>query len=155
MKENKYNKYNSVKIHSQINEAMILSEVTQYFKNNSKSPIELSIGLPDLTNCTITKFEMLLDQQKIVSIILEKEKAEEKYSYAISSGNTGFISYSNDNKTIVSLGNIPSQKEIELKSYYFGNLICNDLSYQATFPTIFPNFIIQPVNNDSYPVKLI
>lgn len=153
MKENKYDKYNSVKIHSQINEVMILTEVTQYFKNNSKSPIELSIGLPELTNCTITKFEMLLDQQKIVSKILEKEKAEEKYSDAIASGNTGFISYSNDNKTIVSLGNIPSQKEVELKSYYFGNLICNDLSYQATFPTIFPNFIIQSENNESSPVN--
>ena len=153
MKKNEYDKYNSVKIHSQINEVMILTEVTQYFKNNSKSPMELSIGLPELRNCTITKFEMLLDQQKIVSIIFEKEKAEEKYSDAISSGNTGFISYSNDNKTIVSLGNIPSQKEVELRSYYFGNLICNDLSYQATFPTIFPNFIIQPENNESSPVN--
>ena len=153
MKWSKCDKYNSVKIHSQINEVMILSEVTQYFKNDSKSPIELSIGLPELTNCTITKFEMLLDQQKIVSIILEKEKAEEKYSDAIASGNTGFISYSNDNKTIVSLGNIPPQKEVELKSYYFGNLICNDLSYQATFPTIFPTFIIQPENNESSPVN--
>ncbi len=53
---------------------------------------------------------MLLDQQKIVSIILVKEKAEEKYSEAIAVGNTGFISYSNDNKTIVNLRNIPSQK---------------------------------------------
>jgi len=48
--------------------------------------------LPELTNWTITKFEILLDQQKIVSIILVKEKAEEKYSEAIAVGNTGFIS---------------------------------------------------------------
>ena len=33
-------------------------------------------------------------------------------------------------------------KEVELKTHYFGNLLCNDLSYQAIFPTIFPTFII-------------
>ena len=48
---------------------------------------------------------------------------------------------------------MPSHEDVKLKSYYFGILICNDLSYQVTFPTIFPNFIIQPVNNDSSPVN--
>ena len=110
MEEKEYEKYNTVKINSYINEVMVLSEVTQYFKNNSNSPIELSIELPELINCIITKFEMILDDQKIVSKILEKEKAEEKYNDAIASGNTGFISYSKDNKTTVCLGNVPSKK---------------------------------------------
>ena len=142
MEEKEYEKYNTVKIHSHINEVMVLSEVTQYFKNNSNFPIELSIELSELTNCIITKFEMILDDQKIVSKILEKEKAEEKYNDAIASGNAGFISYSKDKKTTVCLGNVPSKKEVELKTHYFGNLLCNDLSYQAIFPTIFPTFII-------------
>ena len=142
MEEKEYEKYNTVKIHSHINEVMVLSEVTQYFKNNSNFPIELSIELSELTNCIITKFEMILDEQKIVSKILEKEKAEEKYNDAIASGNAGFISYSKDKKTTVCLGNVPSKKEVELKTHYFGNLLCNDLSYQAIFPTIFPTFII-------------
>ena len=131
---------------SHINEVMVLSEVTQYFKNNSNFPIELSIELSELTNCIITKFEMILDDQKIVSKILEKEKAEEKYNDAIASGNAGFISYSKDKKTTVCLGNVPSKKEVELKTHYFGNLLCNDLSYQAIFPTIFPTFIIHEMN---------
>ena len=153
MIEKETDKYNTVNIVSHINEIMALTEVTQYFKNTSTSPIELSINLPKLPNCIITKFVMTLDTKIIVSKILESEKAKEKYNDTIATGNAGLLSYNREKETTICLGNIPSKKEIELKTYYFGNLICNDLSYQAIFPTIFPNFIIQDIKNEKSPVN--
>ena len=153
MIENDSDKYNTVNIISHINEVMALTEVIQYFKNKSESPIELSINLPKLPNCTIYKFVMTLGKKIIVSKILESEKAKEKYNDTIATGNAGLLSYNRDKETTICLGNIPSKKEIELKTYYFGNLICNDLSYQAIFPTIFPNFIIQDIKNEKSPVN--
>ena len=54
-------------------------------------------------------------------------------------------------KTTICLGNILSNQEVELKTYYINNLICNDLSYQASFPVIFPEFIIEDPKNKEEP----
>ena len=148
---NKDEKFTEVEITSHINEIMSQTEIIQHFKNTSKNPIELTMTLPKLSNCTITRFEMSLDNKKVVSRILEKEKAKEKYSDSITTGNYNFISYNEDNKSTVSLGNIPPNKEIELKTYYIGNLICNDLSYETTIPVIFPKFIIEDPKNEILP----
>ena len=55
--EENNDKFKTVNIIVHINEVMSQTEITQFFKNDSKSPIELSIKLPELSNCTITKFE--------------------------------------------------------------------------------------------------
>ena len=138
----KNEKFNSINIITHINEIICQTEVTQYFKNTQKSPIELEIELPKLSDCNITKFEMIKNNKKVISQLLEKEKAKEKYSDTISTGNYGFISYNEDNKNKVCLGNIAAGEEIELKTFYFSHIINKDLSYQAIFPTIFPNFIM-------------
>ena len=52
-------KKNLINITTHINELMTQTEVTQYFKNTRKTPIELEIVLPKLSNCNITKFEMI------------------------------------------------------------------------------------------------
>ena len=148
---NKDEKFNEVEITTHINEIMSQTEIVQHFKNTSKNPIELTMTLPKLSNCTITRFEMSLDNKKVISRILEKEKAKEKYSDSITTGNYGFISFNEEKETSICLGNIPSKAEIELKTYYFGNLICNDLSYQASFPVIFPQFIIGDPTNKEEP----
>ena len=145
------NKSKEVKITCHINEVLSQTEIVQYFINDSSSPIELLMKLPELQNCTITKFEMILNKKKVVSKILEKEKAKEKYSDSITTGNYGFISFNEEKETSICLGNIPSKAEIELKTYYFGNLVCNDLSYQASFPVIFPQFIIGDPTNKEEP----
>ena len=135
-------KLDSINIISHINELICQTEITQYFKNTQKNPIELEIELPQISNCNITKFEMIKNNQKIVSQILEKEKAKEKYIDDISSGNYSFISYNEDDKNKVFLGNIAPGEEIELKTFYFSHIISKDLSYQTKFPTIFPGFIM-------------
>ena len=149
--EKNKDKFNTVNIIVHINEVMSQTEIIQFFRNDSKSPIELSIKLPELSNCTITKFEMILNNQKVTSKILEKEKAKEKYNDSITTGNYSFVSFNDDKETTICLGNVPSNKEIELKSFYFGNLICNDLSYQSSFPVIFPQFIIEDPKNKEVP----
>ena len=126
---------------------MIETEVTQYFKNTRNSPIELQITIPRLSNNNLTKFEMTMKNQKVISKLLEKEKAKEKYTDTITTGKYGFISYNSNEETTICLGNIPPNEEVKLKSYFFCHIIPKDYSYQASFPTIFPGFILSDPNN--------
>ena len=136
-------KYNTININTNINELICQTEVIQYFKNNRETAIELEMVIPQLSDINITRFEVIKKDQKIISQLLEKEKAKEKYNDTISTGNSSLISYNENNTTKICLGNLPSGEEIELKTYFFGHIICKDLSYQAKFPVIFPSFLIQ------------
>ena len=136
-------KNNSFNIITHINELMFQTEVTQYFKNTKDNPIELEMVLPNLTDCNITRFEVIKNNQRIISKLLEKGKAEEKYNDTISTGNSSFLSYISYNLTKICLGNISPGEEIELKTFFFGHVISKDISYQATFPVIFPDFILE------------
>ena len=148
MEENT-DKANSIEIITHINELICQTQVTQYFKNPRESPIELEIILPKLSDCFITKFEMIKNNQKVVSKLLEKERAEIKYNDTITTGYYSFISYTKKNETRICLGNIPAGEEVELKTYFFSHIMNKDLSYQAIFPVIFPNFVmIDPSLND-------
>ena len=129
---------------SHINELICQTEVIQYFKNNQNTSVELEMIIPQLSNCFITKFEVVKDNRLIISRILEKEKAKEKYTDSITTGNSSLVSYNIDNfDTQVCLGNIAKGEEIELKTYFFGHIENKDLSYQAKFPIIFPDFEYQ------------
>ena len=141
--EDTKNKYDTVFINTHINELMSQTEVTQYFKNTSRKPIELEMVIPLISDITITRFEVIKNGQKIISKILEKEKAKEKYNDTIATGNSSIVSYQEDNETKICLGNLDSNEEIELKTYFFGPILCKDLSYQAKFPVIFPNFLLE------------
>ena len=136
-------KYNTININTHINELICQTEVIQYFKNSRETAVELEMVIPQLSDINITRFEVIKKDQKIISQLLEKEKAKEKYNDTISTGNSSLISYNENNTTKICLGNLPSGEEIELKTYFFGHIICKDLSYQAKFPVIFPSFLIQ------------
>ena len=136
-------KYNTININTNINELICQTEVIQYFKNSRETAIELEMVIPQLSDINITRFEVIKKDQKIISQLLEKEKAKEKYNDTISTGNSSLISYNENDTTKICLGNLPSGEEIELKTYFFGHIICKDLSYQAKFPVIFPSFLIQ------------
>ena len=156
-----FDKFNTINITVHINEVICQTEITQYFKNYQKNPIELEIELPKLFDCNITKFEMIKNNKKVVSQLLEKEKAKEKYSDTISTGNYGFISYNEGDKNKVCLGNIAPEEEIELKTFYFSHIINKNLSYQVKFPTFFPNFFtsdpdyIQDPEEYAYEKKIV
>ena len=145
------NKLNTINIVTDINELIVQTEVTQYFKNDKKSPIELQMTIPKLSNNNLTRFEMTLGNKKVISKLVENNKAKEKYTDAIATGNYGFVSYSSKEETTICLGNIPPNEEITLKSYYFGHIISKDYSYQASFPVIFPGFILGDPKNENVP----
>jgi hypothetical protein len=139
--ENQENKFDTINLVTYINELIVQTEVTQYFKNTKQSPIELQMTIPKLSNNNLTKFEMTMKDKKVVSKLIENSKAKEKYTDAIASGNYGFLSYSSPEETTIFLGNIPPNEEITLKTFFFGHIISKDYSYQASFPVIFPGFI--------------
>ncbi len=145
------NKLDTINIVTDINELIVQTEVTQYFKNDKKSPIELQMTIPKLSNNNLTRFEMTLGNKKVISKLVENNKAKEKYTDAIATGNYGFVSYSSKEETTICLGNIPPNEEITLKSYYFGHIISKDYSYQASFPVIFPGFILGDPKNENVP----
>ena len=150
MEENS-KKEDTINIITHINELISQTEVTQYFKNTKKIPIELEIVLPIIDNINITKFEVIKGNKKIISKLLEKDKAEEKYNDTIATGESGFISYNLQEETKICLGNISPGEELELKTYYFGHIKTVDLSYQAKFPVIFPDFVMEdPKFNEKY-----
>ena len=141
--ESEENKADCLDMVVHINELMSQIELTQYFKNFLKFPIELEIILPKIVSVNITRFELIKNNQKIISKILEKEKAKEKYSDTISTGNKGFLSYNLDDETKISIGNVSPNEEIEMKTFYFGHITVKDLSLQAKFPVIFPSFVLE------------
>ena len=140
------NNLDSINIITYINELMSQTTVIQHFKNTRNEPIELEMIIPQLSNINITKFEMIKNNKKIVSRLLEKEKAKEKYSDTITTGDSSFISYNQETETEICLGNVAPGDEIELKTYFFGHIKNKDLSYQARFPIIFPEFSLNDPN---------
>ena len=145
------NKYDTINIITSINELIVQTEVTQCFKNTKSSPIELQMTIPKLANNNLTRFEMTMNNQKVISKIIENGKAKEKYTDTIATGNYGFLSYNTKEETTICLGNIPPDEEIELKSYFFGHITTKDYSYQACFPVIFPGFILGDPKNEENP----
>ena len=48
--------------------------------------------IPKLSNNNLTRFEMTLGNKKVISKLVENNKAKEKYTDAIATGNYGFVS---------------------------------------------------------------
>ena len=116
--ENQENKFDTINLISYINELIVKTEVTQYFKNTKQSPIELQMTIPKLSNNNLTRFEMTMRNQKVVSKLIENSKAKEKYTDTLASGNCGFLSYSSPEETTIFLGNIAPNEEIALKTLF-------------------------------------
>jgi hypothetical protein len=69
----------TIYIKSSINEVFASTEVLQYFKNILDDTIELSVSFPIKEEISLSKFEITIGDRKVSSIIMEKEKAHEKY----------------------------------------------------------------------------
>ena len=132
----------TVYLFSKINEIFATTEVTQFFTNKLENPIELIILFPIIEKLSLSKFSIRIDDKEIISKIISKEKAEEKYNDSISSGNMGFISrYEDDNKSYsVNIGNLQPNKRIELNSIFIQMIDSRDLSYQIDIMEVYPSF---------------
>jgi len=138
----------TVYLSSQINEIFATTEVTQYFNNELENPIELTILFPIIKKLSLSKFVVTIGDKVIVSKVMPKEKAEEKYNDSLASGNVGFISrYEEDNKAYsVNIGNLQPKKSIELRSLFIQMIDSNDLSYQYEIMENYPSFQSKELN---------
>ena len=137
------NEDSTVLINSKINELFATSEVTQVFTNTLSKSIELTISFPIKPEIQLTKFVITIGNKTIISKVLSKEKAEEKYSDAIASGNTGVLSTFDESGKdyIINVGNVLPKEKVTLKSVFSQMITSQDMSYEFVFLEHYPCFI--------------
>ena len=135
---------NTVFINSTINEIYAVSEVTQYFVNDEVgNPIELKVSFPIKPEIQLVKFIISIGEKTVISKVMAKEKAKEKYSDSIASGNTGFLSEFNDSysRYTINVGNILPKEKVKLVSTFNQLITSSDMSYEFSFMEHYPCFI--------------
>ena len=134
---------NLVKIDAELNEFYAKTNVTQYYINHLDNPVELILKFPYNSKVQFSKFTLDINGKKVVSKVIEKEKAKEKYSDALASGNTGAMSSLEDNYIKVNIGNISPKSKVKLTTEFIQFLTSEDMSYcystMKNFPVIFSN----------------
>ncbi len=112
-----------ISIETKVNEVFSFTKVTQKILNDTKSPVELEIFINKYLNKIIfSSFYAQIGKSFIAkSKVIKEEKAEEKYTDSISSGNVGIYATLDKNdkdKIIVHIGNIPPNEELTFISEY-------------------------------------
>ena len=137
-----------ITIKTELNEFYAKTNIIQYYKNYSDKPIELILKFPYNPNIQFSKFTLEMNNKKVISKVLDKEKAEEKYNDAIAQGNTGVISNIKEKNIEVNIGNIGPGELIKLTTEFIQFLIIEDMSYCYTTVKNFPYF-----SNNMYTTK--
>ena len=126
-----------VNIYSKVNEIFVSTSVTQKILNDTDNPIEVEVLIKkELDNIIFSSFYAQIgDSTKVKSKVIKTEKAEEKYSDSISSGNAAIytdIDKEDKNKIIVHIGNIPPKQELIFTSEFmqFTESSNNSLEYE-------------------------
>ena len=84
----------------------------QEFSNSTESPLELKIYLYKNRKILFDSFSAKIGNLiEVSSKIIKKEKAENKYSDNISSGNAAIFVKEDENRIIINMGNIPLKKK--------------------------------------------
>ena len=120
---------NLVKIDAELNEFYAKTNVTQFYINHLDNPVELILKFPYNSMVQFSQFTLDINGKKVVSKVIEKEKAKEKYIDALASGNTGAISSQEDNYIKVNIGNINPKSRVKLMTEFIQFLTSEDMSY--------------------------
>ena len=120
---------NLVTIITELNEFYAKTNTTQYYVNHSNEPVELILNFPYNSNIQFSKFTLEMNNKKVISKVIDKEKAEEKYNDAIASGNTGVLSSQEDKYIKVNIGNISAKSYIKLTTEFIQFLKSEDMSF--------------------------
>ena len=106
----------NLEINSLVNDIYVKSIITQRYKNDGDYPREIKIYINKNKNYVFSSFTVKIgDSSEVKSKVIRKNKAEEKYTDSIASGNASvFISDDPDNKhrIIINIGNIPPGEEL-------------------------------------------
>ena len=143
-------------IESNINEFYGITKVNQIYTNHTENEIELKIILPLKKEIQFSKFTLLMDGKKIISKVLSKEKAKEKYTDSIAKGNTAAMtSYDEDNSTYcLNIGRIKPNTKVELISEFIQFITSDDLSYCFSIMRNYPHFSSLNPNEGSIKINL-
>ena len=148
---------NTIYLNSKINEIYATTELTQYFTNPLDNAIELSISFPIKEEINLSKFVVTIGEKVVLSKVMAKEKAEEKYSDSIASGNQGFISrYDEQMKNYsVNIGNINPKQKLKLETIFIQMLGSQDMSYEFDIMEKYPTFHYKELNQNEPRNKII
>ena len=144
-------------LNSKVNELYATTELTQYFTNILDESIELIILFPIKEEINLSKFVISIDNKTVLSKVMPKEKAEEKYNDSIASGNVGFISNYNYNQSSysVNIGNLKPKQQIKLNTNFIQMIGTNDLSYEFNIMEKYPTFHYRKIDKDKLRNKTI
>ena len=111
----------NIEINTEVSEIFAKTIVTQKFKNPTSNPLELKIYVYKIENIIFSSFSAQIgDSIKVKSKVIKKEKAKEKYSDAISSGNAAITVNEDEyiNRLVIDMGNIPPNEEVTFISEF-------------------------------------
>ena len=141
-------------IDSKVNELFAKTIVTQKFSNSTDNPLELKIYVVKQEGVIFSSFNCQIGNSiKVRSKVIKKEKAEQKYTDSIASGNAAiFVSDdpNDENRIIINMGNIPAKTDvifisefihsIESSKKYEFEMFRNLPIFQGKDDEIFQNF---------------
>ena len=134
---------NTVYIESEVNEVFASTEAKQIFINTYDKPIELSVNFPIKEEIHLSGFQVMINNKFVISKVMEKEKAKEKYSDSIANRNVGILSSYNEESLSynVIIGNIKPNEKVVLTTYFLQMISSEDMSFQYEIMQHYPNFI--------------
>ena len=114
----------STEIIQEVNEFFCKSMVTQKFTNPLENPLELQIFILQKKDMIFSSFNCKIGNSlNVKSKVIKLEKAEQKYTDAIASGNAAiYVKQINENKILISMGNIPPKNEVIFISEYIHSM---------------------------------
>ena len=144
-----------MKVTTFINEIYSETEVEISYKNTKEESIELIIEIPIRTEIIFNYFTAKINDKIIKSKVIEANKAEEKYTDAIASGNKGIAtSYDNGSKICsLKIGNLLNNETLDLKFSFIQLVNIKDSFYCINLIKDFPT--INDFNSDKYEGKII
>ena len=147
----------TIYLNSRINEIFASTELTQYFTNPLDSSIELSISFPIKEEISLTKFVITIGDKIVLSKVMPKEKAEEKYNDSMAMGNQGFISRYDEQMTnySVNIGNLNPKQKIKLNTIFIQMIGAQDMSYEFNIMEKYPSFHYKELNKNEPRNKII
>ena len=101
----------SLLLDATVRDGLVTIQSTQYFRNESSTPLECALKLPVEENVCISELTVTTEDGRVLKAkVQEKEQAKENYSDAISSGNTAVYGEVKDDKEFqISVGNLAPQ----------------------------------------------
>ena len=150
-------KDDTIYLSSKVNEIYATTELTQYFTNTLEEAIELTILFPIKDEISLSKFVVAIGDKIVLSKVMPKEKAEEKYNDVIASGNVGVISeYEEESKAYsVNIGNLKPKEKIKLNSIFLQMIGAQDLSYEFSIMEKYPSFYYKDSKSNNKPKNKI